>query len=238
MKSISERRKLFMKHLCTILDYLDPSGENSKIYHDKLDKLSDAQFDKWATDFLNDPKDNIYLEIIEYERMVSMENIKKCAEYMKVPLFERVASPYLSDDDKYEIVTPEPVPVGYIHIKRMPQTLLKKSAGTISIEKRNAKTGQVTGADRNALNSDAETYSLAANGADYALKELMGPRADDMKAKAQLYRDISENGYVSLADIDNDKYSKTALNSMEVYFLMQGITTNLVTPLTELPSPK
>ena len=238
MKSIPERRKAFMKHLTTIADLLDPSGENSKNFHEKFDKLSDAQFDKWAKDFFNDPKDNLYFELVEFERMFSMENIKKCAEYMKVPLFERVAIPYATDDGQTEIVTPEPVPVGYIHEKRMPQTLLKKSAGTISIEKRNAKTGQVTGADKNAMNSDAETYSLAATGGDYALKELMGPRADDTKAKAQMYDAIASNGYVSLAEIQNDKYSKTALNSMEIYFIMQGLTTNLVTPLDELPGPR
>ena len=88
------------------------------------------------------------------------------------------------------------------------------------------------------MNSDAETYSLAATGADYALKELMGPRADDTKAKAQMYDAIASNGYVSLAEIQNDKYSKTALNSMEIYFIMQGLTTNLVTPLDELPGPR
>ena len=236
MASIKDRRKKFMEHLIKVMDLLDPSGQNSKNYHAKFDTMTDAQFDAWAKDFFNDEKQNFYLEIVEYERDLTIEQIEKAAAYMRVPLFERVAIPYLTHDKDNVVITPEPVPVGYTHQKRMPQTLLKKSAGSIKIDKRNPLTGQVTGEDKNARNTDTETYSLIAVGAENCLREMMGPRADDMKAKTQMYNQIAKNGYVSLEDLDNDPKNKTALNTFDVYFAYQMFLTNLVTPLDEIPT--
>lgn len=238
MRTIENRRKDFMKHLINIMDLLDPSGENSKLYENRFGKMSDKEFDKFIRAFFKNEKANLYLEIIEFERDLSLDDIEKCAKYMKVPLYEHVAIPYLTGDKDNVVVTPEPVPVGYIHEKRMQQTLLKKNSGSIDIKKRNPKTGQVINEDKNARNSDVETYSLIALGAEEALKEFMGPRADDMKAKNQMYNNISKNGYVSLKELDNDPENKVALNSLDVYFAMQGISTNLVHPMDIIGSSR
>lgn len=236
---ISKRRKAFMDHLTKCMNLLDPTGENARIYQEKFDAMSDAQFDKYIREFFANDKDNFYLEIIEYERDLTIEAIQKCADYMKVPLLERIALPYLTEDEDNVIVTPYPVPVGYIHDKRMPQTLMKKSAGSTTIQKRSAITGQVTGTDKNARNSDLETYSMAAIKANYGLAEFMGPRADNELAKRQMYNQIAKNGYVSIHDLDmQDPYYKTALNTFNAYYLMQGIQTNLITEMDVIPGPR
>ena len=219
------------------MDILDPSGNNSKFYKEIYSNMSDDQFDKEFKKFLNNEDENFYLEIVEFERDLDMGKIRECGDFMKIPLEEYVSF-YLTNGDDTISVSPQPIPVGYIHEKRMPQTLLKKSAGSLEIEKRNPLTGQVTGKDKNARNTDTITYALTAFKAENALKELMGPRADDMHAKAQMYNSISKNGYVRLADLDDDPYNKVALNTLDVYFLMQGISTNLVTELTDLPKAK
>lgn len=238
MRPIKERRKAFMDYLDQIMDTLDPSGDNSKFYHDLLDPMTDEKFNKWAEDFFKNPKHNLYLEIIEFERDLKMANIEKCAKLMRVPLFERVAIPYLTADDGDISITPEPVAVGYIHEKRMQQTLLKKTGGSISIQKKNPKTGQVIREDKNARNTDVESYALIAQNATYALKEFMGPRADDEGAKTQLYQAISSKGYATMDDIEDDRYNKVALNTFDTYFLMQGISTNMITPLDIIPGPR
>lgn len=239
MANISEKRKKVMDHLTQVMNLLDPTGQNAKNYQEKFEKMSDQQFDKYFREFLKDPKRNFYLEIVEYERDLTIENIEKCAEYMHVPLLERIALPYLTNDPDNVITTPYPVPVGYIHEKRMQQTLMKKSAGSTEIKKRSALTGQVTGEDKNARNSDLETYSLAAIKAMNALQEFMGPRADNQKAKMEMYNDISKNGYVSLLDLDlRDPYNKTALNTFSTYYIMQGIQTNLIGDINKIPGPR
>ena len=225
-----------MDYMTNVYDILDPSGDNSKMFHVKWNSLSDDDFDKEVRKFFEDEKSEFYLEIVEYERDLLLDNVIKCAEYQKVPLFEYVAVPHINGSLDNVVVTPEPVPVGYIHAKRLQQTLLKKNTGSISIKKRNSITGQVMNEDKNARNSNVETYSLVASGADNALKEFMGPRADDMKAKNQMYSDIARDGFVSLENLDNDPANKVALNSLDVYFTMQGFRTNLVMPMNVLPS--
>ena len=236
--AIKDRRKVFMDYLDAIMNQLDPSGANSKLYHEKFDKMSDNQFDSYIKRFFEDDKQNFYLEIVEYERDLTMENINACAEMMGVPLYERIALPYLTADKENILVSRTSVPVGYIHEKRMPQTLMKKSAASIKIDKRNPKTGQVVGEDKNARNSDSEVYSLATLGAMKALSEFMGPRADDMKSKNEMYAEIAKNGYTSLEDLTDSPENKTALNTFDVYFLMQGLRTNMVDRLDNIPGPK
>lgn len=239
MKSVADRRKKVVDYIVKVMNLLDPTGDNGKYYQEKFDKMTDTQFDKYIREFLQDEKSQFYLAIVEYERDLTIENIEKCAEFMKVPLLEYVALPYLTNDPDNVIVTPYPVPVGYIHEKRMPQTLLKKSAGSTKIEKRSPLTGQVTSEDKNARNSDLETYSLVAVDAVNALTEFMGPRADNMEAKNTMYNDIAKNGYVSLKDLNlEDPYNKVALNTLDAYFNMMGISTNLISDLNKIPSPR
>lgn len=238
MESIANKRKKFMDYLLKVINTLDPSGENEKLYNQIYGKMSDKEFDKYIREFFEDDKANFYLEVVEFDRDLSIDNIIKCAELMKVPLFERVAMPYLNGDLDNIIATPEPVAVGYLHEKRLPQTVLKKNSGSVDIQKRNPKTGQVVNEDKNARNSDVETFSLIALGANKALAEFMGPRADDMKAKSEMYNLISRDGYVSLEDLTNDPYNKVAINTLDVYFTMQGLRTNMVAPMDLIPEPR
>lgn len=238
MKSIKEKRKYFMDYMTMVYDTLDPSGTNTKMFKDKYSKMSDTEFSKNVEAFLTDDSiKGFYLEIVEFDRDLSLENIFKCADLMKVPLFENVATPHINGSTEDAIVTPEPVPVGYIHAKRMQQTLLKKNSGSIRIDDRDAKTGQVARKDKNASNTNVETYSLVATNSEYALKELMGPRADNARAKHEMYKAIASDGFVSLEELSNNQEDKMALNSMDVYFTMQGFRTNLVFPNEVIPSP-
>ncbi len=237
MKTIAEKRKEFMKVLCGTMDRLDPTGANSKRYHEMLDKMSDAQFDKWARQFFKDDKQQFYLEIIEYERDINYDQIDNAAKYLGVPLYETVYLPYINHSHDNVATTPYPVPVGYVHEKRMMQMLEKKNSGSTSIEHRSPLTGQVIGDDKNARNTDVETYSMLAIDANAALAEFLGPRSDDMVAKNQMLSQIAANGYASMADITTDKANKTSLNTLAIYFLMQGFRTNIIGSGGMLPQP-
>lgn len=238
MATIAEKRKKFMKMLLDTFNLLDPSGDNAKKYEKFFSSMSDDQFDKYICKFFADDSQQFYLEIVEYMRDIKYENIEKAAKYLGVPLYETVYLPHINHDLENVTVTPEKVPVGYIHEKRMMQTLEKKNSGSTSNTQRNPLTGQVTGDDKNGRNSDVETYSLLATGAEYALKEFLGPRADDEVARNEMATAIAKNGYVSMKDLTNDKANKTSLNTLNIYFLMQGFKTNLIGSGNLLPKPK
>ncbi len=238
MATIAEKRKRFMNILTGTFKRLDPSGDNAKRYEEFFSKMSDDQFDKYVKEFFKDDSRQFYLEIIEYQRDIKYQYIEEAAKFLKVPLYETVYLPHVNHDLTNVTVTPEKVPVGYIHEKRMMQTLEKKNSGSTSNAQRNPLTGQVTGDDKNGRNSDVETYSLLATGAEHALREFLGPRADDEVARTELASAISKNGYVSEKDLSNDKKNKTSLNTLNVYFLMQGFKTNLIGSGNLLPKPK
>ena len=226
--TIAEKKKKITDHLCTAFKYLDPTGTNADYYRKKFDSMSDRDFSVFFEDFIADEKRGYYLEVIEFDRDLKIDNVKKCADFMKIPLEEYVAIPYINHDKENPTMSVKPVPVGYINMKRVQQTLSFKSHTSIEVDKRNALTGQVIGEDKNARNSDVETYSLLALGAKYALKEFMNFRADDMVAKDQANQSMSQNGYVYLKDLDNDPHNKVTLSTLNAYFLLQGIITNIL----------
>lgn len=239
MADIAAKRKQFMKTVLDTMQLLDPSGNNVDLYKRKFEKMTDEQFDKWMKAFRDDDKSNFYLEIIEFERELDLKNIEKAADYLKIPLYEYVCVPYINEvnvnnPDKSKdpnaeiIVTPTKCPVGYLHIKRMPQSVHHKNSTTTSNSKRNTKTGQVTGDDKNGRTTDVETFALTVYGAEDSLKELMGFRADDQAAKQQAYAEIERDGYVQLSDLKSSQQDKTAINTLNAYYWAQGFATNIV----------
>ena len=238
-RTIKEKRAQFMNTLINkIFNNLDPTGANSRRYKKMLDAMTDEQFDRWVRNTFKKETYNLYWETVEFENMSSIEDIKKAADAIGVPLYEKVAVPYLDDDPNTVPVTPVPVPVGYIHIKRMPQTIHHKNAGSTDIKRRNSKTGQVTGEDKNGRNTDVESYALTAYGASQTLAEFMGPRADDLVAKNQMYAKIERDGVVYKEDLHSHQKDKVAINTLNTYYWAMGFTTNIVNGGNLLPSPE
>ena len=60
---------------------------------------------------------------------------------------------------------------------------------------------------------------LVSMGLENTLRELNGPRSDDMVMKQQMLQDIATNGYVRLQDLDSDVTNKTTLNTVNVFLL-------------------
>lgn len=239
MSTVHERKQRVIDWVCQALDKLEGGNVNSSRYRKEWEAMSDAQFTKLMEKLRdNEDKQLVYLEIVEFERDLKLENIEACASFMKVPLYERVAIPDVTGDDDNVVVTPEPVPVGYAHYKRMQQTVLKKNSANIKVSKKNPLTGQVVSDEKTVRNTDVETYAMMSLGAKQALREFMGPRADDPVMENQMYTSISNNGYARLEDMTSHPENKVALNTLNFYFLMQGFITNLIGPMGDLPKPQ
>ena len=209
---------------------LDPSKVCADKYKNMFKSMSDAEFERYFKSIFNNEDEYLVLDIVDYERTVTIENIENAAKVLDIPLFEKVAMPFLSPDENQPVVSKYEVPVGYIHCKRVQQFLRKKNATSTDISMRSALSGQVMGKDKNARDSDQENYALVTLGAENILKELMGPRADDPAMKDQMYSNIAKNGYVSLDELDSDVKNKVTLNTIDAFFMGMGINTDLVTP--------
>ena len=208
---------------------LDPTGTNTNKYKAMFKKMSDAEFDKFFKNFFKRDDSYLILDAVDYEYPLNIENVRKAANVLNVPLTEYVAMPFVNDDKDNPVMTQQPVIVGYLHLKRMQQMLSKKNATSTDISERSALTGQVTGGDKNARITDAETYALTSIDADDILKEFMGPRSDDKVMKTQMYTDISTKGYCTLESLPNHVENKTSLNTIDTYLIGMGIKSDIVT---------
>jgi len=227
----TKKRKLIMDMITTVFSILDKSGKNTKYYIEKLSTLNDDQFHKWLVGFLEDDKKNFYLEVLPYESEPTLVEIKKAADYLKVPLEEHVYFP--TDGDKEgAIESNEKVVCGYLLIKKMQQMLEKKNTYSINIDQRSSKTQQLTRDDKIARITDLESIALTTFGANEALKEFLGPRGDDMKRKQQMYKKVMEEGAITNQELISDVTDRTTLNTVDIYFTAGGIRTDLIDPVT------
>lgn len=207
----------------------DKSGTNTKKYKEMFEPMGPAQFKNWFAPFFEDEDAYLILDIVDYEHSIQMDDIQRAADVLKIPLMEYVHEPHITMDKNNVIVSKEPVPVGYIHVKRTQQTVAKKNGMSTSIDTRSSLTGQVTGADKNGRQSDLENAMLVSLGMEHTLRELNGPRSDDMVMKQEMLNDINKQGYVSYGDLTNDINNKTTLNTTNAYMIGMGLNTDLVT---------
>lgn len=221
--NVAEIRKKVMDMITKVYTHLDRTGENLRYQQEYWNSMSDTKFMTEMKKFLNDEKSNFTLEVLPNKNEPSLKEIKEALKSINVPENEYVYFPHLDG-----IRTKHKVPVGYVHIKRLQQILSKKNTYTLDISKRNAKTGQVTGDSQIARISDLETTALTAIGADAALKEFMGPRADDSKSKNKMYADIGNFGFVSQSDLPTSLESKQTLNTVSDYLTASGLDNDLL----------
>ena len=229
MAMTPEKRAKMENLIYTFFSAFDKSGTNTNYYKEFFGLMNDTQFDKYFKEFFMNRKAYLILNIKDYEHTIKMEDVERAAKVLKIPLFENVYTPHITMDNEKVICTKEPVPVGYLNLKRTQQTLSKKNGISTNIDQRSALTAQVTGADKNGRESDLENTMLASLGMENALRELNGPRADDLTMKNQMLRDIALYGYTKLEDMDDDPANKTTLNTVNVFLLGMGLQSDLVT---------
>ena len=223
------KRVKMEKLIYDVMSELDPTGANTTKYKNLFKGMSDVQFDTFFKKLFANDNDYITLDVVDYEVDLKIDQVEKAAKVLSIPLAEHIAMPYVNRDIDSPIMSKMPVFTGYVHIKRMQQVLSKKNTTSTDIGERSALTGQVTGKDKNARDSDTENFALVTLDATDNLRELLGPRADDRVMKSELYADISRKGYGNLAGLTNDVSNKATLNAVDVYLIGMGIKSDLVT---------
>lgn len=227
--AFSTKRKKMTNLIYGFFTAFDKSGSNTKTYKELFEPMTDAKFTSFFKKFFASDLEYLVLNIVDYERSITMDDIKRAAKFLNIPLYEYVYIPHITGDREHPVVTKEPVAVGYINIKRTQQTVAKKNGLSTNIDKRSAITGQVVRGDKNGRESDLENIMLTSLGLNKTLKELNGPRADDLVMKQQMLQDINTKGYTKLEDLEDNIENKTTLNTVDTYFLGMSLKTDLVT---------
>ena len=228
-------RKYIEKLIYDTFDAIDPTGKNSQKHKNIFENMNDKEFEKYMKEFLNNDDENFILDIVEFENTLKFEYCEDAAKVLGIPLVENIFMPHLTMDKSNVVISKEKCLVGYINVKRLQQLLHKKNGLAVSNKRRHQLTGQVTGDDKNAQDSDIEATMLVALGADSILQELHGPRADDAVMRRGMEQSIATKGYVSLEDLENVSTNKVTLNTVNAFLISMGLKSNLVTDSYILP---
>ena len=206
-----------------VFDTVDKSGMNSEYYKKIFADMTDNDFYKFLQRRL---PFRFHTEVFKAEP--KMYDIFDAFKILNKPLLEKVNVPHVyTNKDGVPIQTKECVVV-YIHLKRLKQTAAKKTTVAIDIDHRDMRTGLLSGGDKGGKETDREFESLAVMGLEYTMDEFSRPRADSLRAVAQMNNAIAAKGYVSEKDINIEKDDSLAKNMLNVYLIGANIHSNLV----------
>ena len=204
-------------------DAVDKSGTNSDYYRKLFADMTDDQFYKFLQRRL---PFRFHTEIFKVEPKIY--EIFDAFKVLNKPLIEKVKMPYVYKNKDGIPVESKDCTVVYIHLKRLKQTVAKKTNVAIDIDKRDMRTGLLVGEDKGGKETDREYESLAVMGLEYNMDEFSRPRADAMRAVAQMNNVINAKGFVSEKDITVESDDSLAKNMMNVYLIGANIHSNLV----------
>lgn len=218
------KRTLIEERTITAMERADKSGTNAEYYRKLFASLSDTQF----VEYMKKPfplKFHHKPSITE----PTIDDIKAAMQtFTKVPLFERITLGYFYTNKDGVPVNSKPCLVGYTHIKKVQQMVVKKIKNSLDIENRDMKTGRLSGDDKAAAMTDREFESLASLGFMDTIDEFSRFRADAMDAKSEAYNIIRLTGQLSKKDIHVKIDDTLSKNLMNVYLLGAHINTNLI----------
>lgn len=227
-----KKRPAAEKLVYDVMNELDPSGTNTKRYKKLFSTMSDAKFENFMRCMFDDHNMNFTLEIKDFDREVTMDQIKKAAKVLNIPLEEHIILPHITMSQEKPMVTKEKCIVGFRIEKRMEQINNKKNSASTHISERSSTTGQVVGHDKNGRSSDVENVALKLIGAENILKEFNGFRADGLQRKNFAYNQIARSGSCSLKDIEEQAgiEDRLALETLDTYYKAMALQTDLITP--------
>jgi hypothetical protein len=225
MANFKTARLNFERKVMDLMNELDPSHYNEGVYRKYFDSLTDEQFKTLAYNLYMKEDFNLFIEIglLDKKNTPSLKKIKLIAEKRKVPLMEYVEFPFKRPDNPDDPpVSATKIPVIYSVVRPLQQMLDKKNNMSSSTDVINVLTGQVTGQSKASTISNMQTISLLTSNQMKPIKEMHGPRSDDLAAKLKMIEKIENEGDYDIDDITIHPEDKQALETMRVMLIGAG----------------
>lgn len=227
-EKVKAARAKFEKQILTFISDVenDRNGYNTNNMKKYFEKMSDAAFVDFVTKLANDEKFNLFFEAsnMDEKHTPNLGRIEKLCEKYKVPTTEYITLPYKDNSDpEHPFVTQTPVPVVYCLIRPLQQMIDKKNAMSSNIESTNSLTGQVSGKSKVSTFSNMQYMSCVASNRTKVAKELLGPRADDYRAKEKMLTQIEMTGRYDLDDIDSKLEDKRSMGTVKAMLTAAGL---------------
>ena len=180
------------------VDEIDPSGTNSTMYKELFKNMSDKDFNKMMDAIVNDEYGIFIIAPNDHPDIkLDIDRNKEILDRRGVKLFNRLI---VSEGDIEYSPTQEFMIID-LPVRRMIQTVAKKSIVREDIKSRNALTGQVAGKSNSGAITAPEISTLKSIGAKNFLKEIASARGGDVQTSGLLHSKLFLNGSASLKDV-------------------------------------
>lgn len=192
-------RKAATAELLKYIDKLLPGSENTAVYKQRLEEMSDAQFGKYMAALESGEEILSFIYPNLSDKKLSVKRNLDIAKELGHEFLQRL---WLTDPvSNKTYLSPVKYLVVDLPLRRQAQLLVKK----ISIPEDNKHvddlTGQPTGVSKGSKLSFPELQMLYAQGFDSSIEELIKFRGGDQKAFNAMNRQIMATGGVSLDSI-------------------------------------
>jgi hypothetical protein len=226
-KMTPAKRKKIVNLILGVVGTMDKTGVNRVRYAKDLGGMSDGELEAKLERMRTDDTSHFYLEVLPFNGSEpGVDQIEAAAKAVGVELHEYV---YFRHDGAAEPVrTRVRVPVGYMHVRRLQQILMKKTSYSTDASKRSQVTGQLVGESAVGRMTNQDAYALRTVGATSTLQELLGPRADNRDKRLGMYQAIERDGYVQYSELVGDSRQQQSLNYLSTLFLAAGLRSDLL----------
>lgn len=206
-----------------VFDTVDKTKTNSDYYRKLISQMSDDQFYHFLERRF---PFRFHQEVFKVEP--KMDEMFAAFRILGVSPMEQVNLPHYYKNKNGVPVKSKEALITKIHLKRMKQVVIHKTSVAIDTENRDMKTGLLMGEDKGAKETDREFESLAIFGMSHTMDEFARPRADALRAGAEMNNIIMTQGFVSEEDFQVSKDDSLAKNMLNVYLMGANIHSNLV----------
>ena len=236
MAELKDRVEKAKKRVLTVMDKMDPSGENRKIYESMFSGMTDKDFIKFCKTGV------IRVYSAAYDHEPKYKDLLDTAKFMGVPISERLTYPALYSKSQVidgtedgmsvisrgdELIVDKEVMVIPITFRRLQQIIAKENSVATEISTRD-KTNQVIGDDKAAMMSDMEVAMLVSRGADKILTEMLTFRSDHDISKSEAYANLINTGETNIPDSISDIEGRNSLQMLYWYYIGMGLDTDLL----------
>ena len=210
---MNTKRKSVQDKIYKVMNQLDPSGKNKKIYENMFTKMSDKDFDDYMKR-IRSGEDVLHLYAANLVDDLPVAHVTNVAKANNVKIFERIRMYDVVNDCYY--YTPKEYAVLQLPIRRMVQFADHKLTVAEGDSRVDILTGQVVKPDAGARISEPESRILHAFGFKNTLRELNKFRGGDVVAFAEYKRELEETG---MTTVDRDTGTKVrSAVAVDVYY--------------------
>lgn len=189
-------RKEATAELLKWIDRLLPGSENTRLYREQLEAMTDAQFEAFVQS-IEKGEHTLSLVVPNLnEHKLSVERNLQIAKELNHQFFQRL---WLTDPVSGKTyLTPVRYLIIDLPLRRQAQLLVKKMSTPDDNKHIDELTGQPTGVSKGSKLSFPELQVLYAQGMDRSIEELIKFRGGDTQGFNAMNRSIIEKGGVSL----------------------------------------